>query len=144
MKYSWYLTFLYIGKLCFVNYLTICIVCCFNKSSNIKNKIFFSFTNSTPSPSKNLMQRKMNAALVIRQKGESQNGFFLPPNKYVYVSGGKKCLFVGKFGVLYFVETPVLSSPFCLITDKRENNYLHFLWNHWRLYMKNWHLRHQT
>ena len=33
---------------------------------------------------------------VIRQKSESQNGRF------------KKCSFFGKFGVLYFLETPVL------------------------------------
>ena len=35
---------------------------------------------------------------VIRQKYES----------YVCVSGGKKCSFFGKFGVLCFLETPVL------------------------------------
>ena len=35
----------------------------------------------------------------IWQKGESQNEC---------VSGGKKCLFFGKFGVLCFFETPVL------------------------------------
>ena len=56
---------------------------------------------------------------VIRQKGESQSGcfkkakhakisekHFLPPD--VCVSGGKKCLFFGYFGVLCFLETPVL------------------------------------
>ena len=37
---------------------------------------------------------------VIRQKGESQN---------VWISWGKKCLFFGKFCVLFFLETPVLS-----------------------------------
>ena len=64
---------------------------------------------------------------VIRQKGKSQNGcfqktkhvqfsvkrtFLTPPppetQTYVCVSGGKKCSFFGKFGVLYFFETPVL------------------------------------
>ena len=35
---------------------------------------------------------------VKRQKGES----------HMCVSGGKKCLFFGKFGVLCFLETPVL------------------------------------
>ena len=34
----------------------------------------------------------------------------LPPDTYTYVCvpGGKKCLFYGKFGVLCFLETPVL------------------------------------
>ena len=65
----------------------------------------------------------MNSS-VIRQKGESQNGCFkktkhvkfskkrtfLTPdmNTYVCVSGGKKCSFFWKFGVLSFLETPVL------------------------------------
>ena len=33
-------------------------------------------------------------------------------NTYVRVSGGKKCSFFGKFGVLYFLETPVLRLAF--------------------------------
>ena len=61
---------------------------------------------------------------VVRQKGESQYGVskkqrtpsfpknkqFLPhdAHTYVCVSGGKKCLFFGKFGVLCFLETSVL------------------------------------
>ena len=63
----------------------------------------------------------MDISLVIMQKGESQSGCFrqtkhakfsgkqtfLNPR---YVSGGKKCLFSGKFGVLRFLETPVLRS----------------------------------
>ena len=60
----------------------------------------------------------------IRQKGESQNGCFkkaklakisenkqvLPPDTHTYVcvSRSKKCLFFGNFGVLCFLETPVL------------------------------------
>ena len=63
-------------------------------------------------------------SLVIRQKGEPQNGclkktnlvkfseneHFLPPDTHTHVcvSGGKKCLFFGKFGVLCFLETTVL------------------------------------
>ena len=61
----------------------------------------------------------VNLSSGIRQKGESQNGCFkkakhakisekqtfLTP---VCVSGGKKCLFFGNFGVLCFLETPVL------------------------------------
>ena len=38
---------------------------------------------------------------VIWQKGDSQTAC-------VCVSGGKKCLFFGNFGVLCFLETPVL------------------------------------
>ena len=33
---------------------------------------------------------------------------FYPPDTYVCVSGGKKCLFFGKFGVLCFLVTYVL------------------------------------
>ena len=40
---------------------------------------------------------------VIRQKGDCQNGCFK-----ICVSGGKKCSFFGKFGVLSFLETLVL------------------------------------
>ena len=59
-----------------------------------------------------------------KAKGESQNGvsrkqstpdfpkneYFLPPGTHMYVcvSGSKKCSFFGKFGVLCFLETPVL------------------------------------
>ena len=61
-------------------------------------------------------------SLVIRQKGESQNGclkktkhakvsekrtFLTPWYAHVCVSGGKKCSFFEKFGVLCFLETPV-------------------------------------
>ena len=65
-----------------------------------------------------------NKSSVIRQKGESQKGcfkktkhakfseneHFFPSDKhtYVYVSGGKKCSFFIKFGVLCFLETPFL------------------------------------
>ena len=59
---------------------------------------------------------------IIRQKGKSQNGFmktkhakfynkhFLPPDTHtcVYESGGRKCLFFGKCGVLCSLKTPVL------------------------------------
>ena len=60
----------------------------------------------------------------MRQKGEPQNGCsrkqstpnfpnikrFLPPDTHTYVcvSGGKKCSFFGKFGVVCFLETPGL------------------------------------
>ena len=42
----------------------------------------------------------------------SKNEDFLPPSPdthtYVCKSGGKKCSFFGKFGVLFYLETPVL------------------------------------
>ena len=53
---------------------------------------------------------------VIRQKGESEKRVpqeskarqnFPKTNTYVCVSGGKKCLFFGNFGVLCFLEAPV-------------------------------------
>ena len=62
---------------------------------------------------------------VIRKKGKSQNRCFkktkhakfsekrtfLPPDTHTYVcvSGDKKRSFFGKFGVLCFLETPVLT-----------------------------------
>ena len=69
--------------------------------------------------------QNMSNSSVIRQKGESQNGcfkktkqakfskkpeHFLPPDTHTYVcvSGGKKCSFFEKFGVLCFLETPLL------------------------------------
>ena len=59
---------------------------------------------------------------VIRQKDESQNDCFkktkhaqfpknknfLPPDTHTCVSGGKKCLFFGKFDLLSFLKTPIL------------------------------------
>ena len=52
-----------------------------------------------------------------------ENEHFLPPNTHrcVSVSGGKKCSFFGKFGVLCFLETPVLRFallPYYRRTDK--------------------------
>ena len=49
----------------------------------------------------------------MRQKGESQNGCFKKAKHakirtHMCVSGGKKCLFFGNFGVLCFLKTPVL------------------------------------
>ena len=39
-----------------------------------------------------------------------KNEHFLPPDTHTYVcvSGGKKCSFFGKFGMLCFLKTPVL------------------------------------
>ena len=47
---------------------------------------------------------------------------FLPPDTHtcVYVSGGKKCLFFGHFGVLSLLETPVLR--FALLPYSRRFN----------------------
>ena len=68
---------------------------------------------------------------VIRQKGETQNWgnkktkhtkfpkseYFLPPDTHTYVSESKKCLFLGKFGMLCFLVTSVLRFFFFLITN---------------------------
>ena len=71
------------------------------------------------------------------QKGESQNGRFkktkraakvsknenfLPPDTHTYVciSEGKACSFFRKFGMLYFLETPVLR--FTLLPYYRRTN----------------------
>ena len=68
---------------------------------------------------------KSDSLSVIRQKGESQNGGnnktqqakFSVKDKHILpldtrtcvcASGGKKCLFFGKFGMICFVATPVL------------------------------------
>ena len=75
------------------------------------------------------LNTRFDKSSVIRQKGESQNGcfkktkhakffekrtFLNPWYTYVCVSGVKKCSFFGKFGVLCFLETPVLR--FTLLT----------------------------
>ena len=45
----------------------------------------------------------------VRQIFQKTNIFYpLIRTRYVCVSGGKKCSFFGKFGVLCFLETPVL------------------------------------
>ena len=52
---------------------------------------------------------------------------FLPPDTHTYmsVSGAKKCSFFGKFGVLWFLGTPVLRlAPRKFVTDYYFFNYL--------------------
>ena len=51
------------------------------------------------------------------------NEHILPPDTHTYVcvSGGKKCSFFGKFGVLCFLETPILSS-FEIFTETQNKN----------------------
>ena len=64
----------------------------------------------------------------------SKNEHFLPPDTYTYVcvSGGKKCSFFRKFGVLCFLEAPVLgfallplSSPVLLVANQTYTKMLH-------------------
>ena len=72
-----------------------------------------------------------------RQKGESQNGCFKKTrhtkfsekrtfltrwytHTYICISGVKKCSLFGKFGMLCFLETPVLS--FALLPYYQRNN----------------------
>ena len=78
---------------------------------------------------------KIAKSSIISQKGESQNGcfkkkskshfpkneLFLPPDMHTYacISGGKKCSFFGKFGVLCFLERLVLR--FALLPHYRRN-----------------------
>ena len=77
-------------------------------------------------PGINFFQHDMNIqnlnkpyiSSVIRQKGESQNGCLKKTKhakfsekmtiSYSLCTGGKKCPFFGKFGVLCFLQTPVL------------------------------------
>ena len=40
----------------------------------------------------------------------------------MYVSGGKKCLFFGKFDLLCCLETPVLRFAFCRISNELSGN----------------------
>ena len=79
----------------------------------------------------NTMNERVNSS-AIRQREESQNGCyrktkhakffeFTPDTRsqnfstwYVSVSGGKKCLIFGKFGLLCFLVTPVLRFFCCL------------------------------
>ena len=78
--------------------------------------------------------------IKINKKGESQNGCYKKTKKHqifrktnisylliVCVSGGKKCLFFGKFGKLCFLATPVLRFALLLPTNwssKLPQNYL--------------------
>ena len=75
-------------------------------------------TNLPVKATQTIMHRN-NRSSVTRQKGESQNGCFKKTKHakfsekrtfltYVCVSGGKKCSFFGKFGMLCLLETPVL------------------------------------
>ena len=79
-------------------------------------------------------------SLVIKQKGKSQNGcdkktkhakisenqhFLLPDtHTHVYVSGGKKFSFFGKFRELYFLLTSALRLSFYLIPHELQEEEL--------------------
>ena len=52
-----------------------------------------------------------------------KNKHFLPPDTHTFVSGGKKCLFFGNFGVVCFLETPVLR--FALLPYYRRINLIY-------------------
>ena len=54
--------------------------------------------------SQNRCFKKANHAKI----SEKQTILILDTHTLVYISGGKKCLFFGNFGVLCFLETPVL------------------------------------
>ena len=61
-----------------------------------------------------IISKRANLKTVVSRKQSTpnfpKNEHFLPPDTHTYVcvSGGKKCSFFGKFGVLCFLETPVL------------------------------------
>ena len=73
-------------------------------------------------------QRVKVLSSVIRQKGESQNECFKKAKHAnisekqtcVCVSGGKKCLFFGNFGVLCFQNTCFEIRHFALFPTKKE------------------------
>ena len=68
-----------------------------------------------------IMQRANLKTEVTRKQSTSnfpKNGHFLSPDAQTYISGGEKCSLFGKFGVLSFVETPVLR--FALLTYYRQ------------------------
>ena len=87
-------------------------------------------------------------ALVIRQKGESENGcykktkhvkfsekrkFFTQWYAHVYVCiRSKKCSFFGKFGVLCFLETPVLKFALLPYYRRKIWNFVFFCMLRWR------------
>ena len=86
-------------------------------------------------------------SLVIRQKGKSQNECFKKA-KHAKISGKKnflppdthtcvKCLFFGNFGVLCFLETPVLRFallPYSRRTSGFQLNIIYLLVRHCTLY----------
>ena len=106
---------------------------------------------------------KNSNSLVIRQKGKSQIGYFkktklakfseirtfLTPicrrtcayqgtHMYVCVSGDTKCSFFGKFGVLCFLEAPILTLallPYYRRSAQRRD--IHGLINFNQLYLQN-------
>ena len=59
----------------------------------------------------------------------AKNEHFLPPDMHMYVciSGGKKCLFFRKFGMLCVLETPVFRSALLPITDELQQVSLYYV-----------------
>ena len=65
----------------------------------------------------NLESRNITWVNPLYQMATYQINIWNTSNKHVSVSGGKKCSFFGKFGVLCFLETPTLRFvllPYCL------------------------------
>ena len=93
------------------------------------------------SSGKETLMKNILFSSVIRQKGESKNGcfkkikrakffekrtFLTPWYAHVCVSGGKKCSYFGKFGVLCFLETPVFRFALLLYyrwVERRETSF---------------------
>ena len=83
------------------------------KSGNYQEISFHELARNPALSLKNCPMPKQPKTGVSRKQSMPKfpkNKHFLPPdtNTCVCVSGGKKCLFFGNFGVLCFLETPVL------------------------------------
>ena len=74
----------------------------------LKSHIFARFTQSMFQD--NVGSKAKGSISKRSSPNYPKSDHFLPPdtNTYLCVSGGKKCSFFGKFGVLCFFETPVL------------------------------------
>ena len=90
--------------------------------SKIQRVIFFIFSekevNTLRRQIVNNKTKKANLKTGVSRKQSASNfpkkKHFSPPDMHMYVclSKGKRYLFFGKFGVLYFLETPFRDSPF--------------------------------
>ena len=93
----------------------------FSSTKNL-HTLSFSLVPGQQNPASFYCVKLRKISSVTRQKGESQNGcfkktkhakfskkrtFFTPSYAHLCILGGK-CSFFGKFGVLCFLETPVL------------------------------------
>ena len=104
-KFNLILSFEYFWKILFL-------VCVLFKSTFTGSKSIIFGSKTKGWISKRVFQE--NKAHQIFRKNEH----FLRPDTdtYVCVSGGKKCLFFGKIGVICFLEAPVIKFALCRIS----------------------------